>query len=314
MGDEYIITGMSSILNSENIKPGVDLKDLERQMVNKGFITKTDDPQDKLSKELNNTAKMLGINLSDDASDNNDDGETFNLNNVSNDTFARKPTVQVPEQSWTSKLSSERKDYSLDARTNEKERRHHIDSVMGDMTGFSFEKEKQEDIKIAMLSEIDSLIFSLGEEDVDLSRIPQVTRHSSFEDVESVLKNLRHKNDHLRYCSFAEEFMMFTAHALEDLFDGKKTWFGKYKPDLTGWHNHVNVKLRRMRHDTGQLVSGIMSDYNVGPTARIMFELVPSMILYSRTRKTQYNKANVNFNDSDIDAAKERIRSFNTTK
>jgi hypothetical protein len=94
--------------------------------------------------------------------------------------------------------------------------------------GFSFEKEKREDMKCAMLAEIDSLMGNLAEEDVDLTRIPRVDRNSSYEEVEIVLKMLRHKNDHTRYCSFAEEFLLFGAYALEELFDGKRTWFGRY--------------------------------------------------------------------------------------
>ncbi len=181
----------------------------------------------------------------------------------------------------------------LRTRTQEQERRAHIDSVIGNdgiSSGFSFENEKREDIKCSMLADIDSLLSSLSDEGVDLSRIPSVTRNSSFEEVESVLKLLRHKNDHARCHSFAEEFLIFGACALEELFDGKRKWFGKYQPDLTGWHNHVNVKISRMRHDTSKIVSDVMQDYNIGPGARILLELIPSMVVYSKTRKQQYGE------------------------
>ena len=106
---------------------------------------------------------------------------------------------------------------------------------------------------------------------------------------------LRHKNDHTRYCSFAEEFLLFGAYALEELFDGKRTFFSRYQPDLTGWHNHVNVKLKRMRHDTGQLVSAVMQDYNIGPGARVLLELIPSAVIYSKMRKQQYSQPSLTF-------------------
>lgn len=317
MDDNYIITGMSSIINHDNVKTGIDLKDIEKKIMKGTTIKNSYDPQEKLAQELKNTAKSLGLTFGDTKFDIND--------NITEDTppppsnsiddvnmFARKsPSPVIENRSWTSRMSQDKKDDSLDARTHEQKRRDHIDNIMGDAMGFSFEKEKKEDIKMVMLSEIDSLISTLSEEDADLSRIPQVTRMNSFDEVESVLKNLRHKNDHLRYCTFAEEFLLFGAHALEDLFDGNKTWFGRYKPDLTGWHNHVNIKLRRMRHDTGQLVNGVMSELNISPAARILFELVPSMVLYSRTRKQQYSKPNISVSDSEMDAARERIRSMN---
>jgi hypothetical protein len=191
----------------------------------------------------------------------------------------------------------------------EQERREHIDTVMGntDSGGFSFEKEKREDVKCAMLAEIDSLMGSLVEEDIDLTRIPRVDRNSSYDEVEAVLKMLRHKNDHTRYCSFAEEFLLFGAYGLEELFDGKRTWFGRYQPDLTGWHNHVNIKLRRMRHDTGQLVNGVMQDYNIGPGARVLLELLPNMVLYSKMRKQQHHQPGI-FNDDEMLRHQQNIR------
>jgi hypothetical protein len=183
---------------------------------------------------------------------------------------------------------------------------------MGEPDGdkFSFDKEKEEDLKCSMLSDIDSLIGTLSEDGVDLSRIPQVTSASSYENVEAVLRMLRHKNDHSRYCSFAEEILLSGVSALEELFDGNKTYFGKYSPDLTGWHNHVNVKLKRMRHDTGQIVQGVMQDYGMGPMMRVMAELIPNMVLYSRMRKQQKGSSRM-FNDMDMMAANRRVRDVN---
>lgn len=318
MSSNHILTGLGSIVNIDNIKPGINLRELEKQLIG-GSAGKVADPADRLNQELKNTAKSLGITLGGA----NDDNVTFKPTASDHETQVianddeydddDKPTDFAPaEYKPTHLFARQYKNDDLTRRTFEQQRKSQIDNVMGtdEDAQFSFEKEKKEDIKISMLSEIDSLYSTLSEEDVDLTRIPQVNRLSTFEEVESVLKNLRHKNDHIRYCTFAEEMMMNAAHALEELFDGKKLWFGRYKPDLTGWHNHVNVKLRRMRHDTGQIVGGVMDEFNVGPTARIMLELVPSMILYSKSRKQQHNRPNMTFTDDEMDAARERIRNI----
>jgi hypothetical protein len=185
----------------------------------------------------------------------------------------------------------------------EQKRREHIKRVVGsDQREFSLEKEKREDMKSAMLAEIDSLMDILVEVGIDLSRIPEVSQSSSYEAVESVLRTLRHKNDATRYTTFAEEILLMGVQALEELFDGKRMWFDKYQPDLTGWHNTVNSKLKRMRHDTGQIVSTIMHDYNISPGVRIMMELVPNMILYSNQRKEQHSQPG--WYDADRDDAK----------
>lgn len=217
------------------------------------------------------------------------------------------PRETSPAPSSVPSYSFDKHSYpdDLESRTKEQGMKDRIDSVFGkpSTSNFSFEKEKKEDNKCVMLSEIDSLINILEGEDIDLSRIPKVDRHSSYEDVDSVLKILRHKNDHNRYCSFADEFLLFGAYALEEMFNGKRTWLNS-KPDLTGWHNHLNVKLKRMRHDTGQVMSGVMQDYNIGPGLRILLELIPSMVLYSRTRKTQHSQADLFNDDSMIESVK----------
>lgn len=375
--DTYILNGISDILNGDNIKPGIDIRDLERKMINGGLIQKVKDPQDKFNEEMKDTARRLGINFNDfskpqksiptqssgrlprdisiddtpkpsyqspparsprynnedDTPDENPD-DASGSDTDSDDDDERTPSPKSPNpprlsDSWKSGGSStiyndnrsganyssgynsgvSRGD-SLHTRTVEEERRAHINSVnaeMGASMGVSFEREKREDAKCQMLEEIDSLMFSLQEEEADLSRIPRVDKNSTFDEVEGVLKMLRHKNDRSRYCSFAEEFLLFGAYGLEELFDGKRTWFGRYRPDLTGWHNHVNVKLRRMRHDTSTLVSGIMQDYNIGPGARLLLELVPNMVLYSKMRKQQHDQPSL-YSDEEINQASNRIR------
>lgn len=376
--DPHIVTGMDAIVNPDNIKPGIDLKELERRMISGGLIQqKIKDPQDKFNDELKDAAQKLGISFgefttkntsqsrssysvpaparpqpslptldsgysgggygsssggggSSNNKDDEDEDEEGTNEDEEEDDEEEQPKSSPPAPSYSSSrtggsspppqsYSSENRFSSEDrprfggdlrTRTQEQERRAHIDSVMGVAEGtssFSFEKEKREDMKCAMLAEIDSLMSSLAEEDVDLTRIPKVDRNSSYEEVDSVLKMLRHKNDHTRYCSFAEEFLLFGAYALEELFDGKRTWFGRYQPDLTGWHNHVNVKLKRMRHDTGQLVSGVMQDYNIGPGARVLLELVPNMVLYSKMKKQQHNQPGL-FSDEEMAQVNNRLR------
>lgn len=183
--------------------------------------------------------------------------------------------------------------------TNEQQRAAHIDRVVGEGLGFNLDQERKEDLKCAMLAEIDILMEVLGEADVDLSRVPAVDRKSVYEEVDTVLKMLRHKSDHVRYCGFADEFLLFGAYALEEMFDGKRVYFGKYNPDLTGWHNQLNVKLKRMRTDTSQIVSSVMHDYNISPGIRILLELIPSMFMYSKMRSQQHGQPGL-FSDESM--------------
>lgn len=192
----------------------------------------------------------------------------------------------------------------------DQETRDHIRNVNQEVSTVSssiVEREKREDMKCTMLEEIDHMVDQLTQEEVDLSRIKMPGPNSTYEEVETTMKILRHKYDRSRYVGFAEEALLLGAVGLEELFDGKRVFFGRYQPCLTGYSNQLQVKLRRMRHDTSQIVSGIMQDYNISPGWRMALELGPNMVLYSRMRKQQYAQPSI-YSDEDMQRASERIR------
>lgn len=210
---------------------------------------------------------------------------------------------------------SNTRETELERRTNEQIRHDQIKGVMDEMgakntTIFTLEQTRRQDEKLTMLDEIASLKMSLEEDEAKgIENIPQVNNKSSYEEVENVLKSYRLINDRMRYCSLADEFILWGAQGMEELFNGKRTWFSRYNPDLTGWSKQVSVKLRRMRHETSQLVGGIMHDYNIGPGMRIVLELIPNMFMYARTKKQNYGKPTL-ISDSEISKAISDIRNY----
>lgn len=199
----------------------------------------------------------------------------------------------------TSRMSDD-----LRARTDEEVRHRQVVDVMSsfaapDAKFVSLDEAKREEEKLIMLDEIDSLRSSLMEEDAaGLNSIPEVTSRDSYASVENVLRRLRLKNDRTRYTSLADEFLLWGAYCLEQIFDGERKVFGK-QPDLTGWSKEVQVKLRRMRHDTSTVVSDVMHGYHIGPMARIGLELIPNLFMFARRRKENHGKASL-YADSDI--------------
>jgi len=200
-------------------------------------------------------------------------------------------------------------------RTEEERNHNQIKNVIKNMGGsndniISLEQAKKEDDKTIMLEEIDSLRASLEEENAHgLDKIPKVNQDSTIDEVENVLKRLRLKNDRSRYTSLADEILLWGATGMEELFNGERVWMGKYKIDLRGWNKEVQVKLRRMRHDTSTLVSGIMHDYNIGSGMRIILELVPNMFMFAKRKKVNYGKPDL-YSDSDISNAMNNIQNY----
>jgi hypothetical protein len=129
--------------------------------------------------------------------------------------------------------------------------------------------------------------------------------NSTMEEIEMVYRTFRMKNDRNRCASLAEEVILSGAELMEFLFDGKQEIpVVGWKPDYTGYHNTVNVKLHRMRFETASVVSGIIEQYNLSPLSRVMLELLPSLVLYPSHRQKQ--KARPGLGD-DPDFAADRV-------
>lgn len=177
--------------------------------------------------------------------------------------------------------------------TEEQERRQHINAVMGDLrhetrTSFGIERERVQDVKASKLEQIGQLRLALEEDGIDCTAVGNPTMESTMTEIDSVLNILRLKNDRNRYSSLAEEVLLGGAEAIETVLDGTRAipLIG-WKPDYRGYHNTLNVKLHRMRYETSSLVGSIIQKHNIGSTARILMEILPSFFLYPRQQRRQ---------------------------
>jgi hypothetical protein len=193
------------------------------------------------------------------------------------------------------------KDDQLNYMTMEQKKQNHVNNVLQDIDNdedleYDIDKERDDDDKNVLLEQIDMLRDTLGDDGINVSNVPVVTKSNSISDIKTIYKSLRLKSDRNRYCSFAEELILSAAYGVEYLFDGKNEWFGR-KPDLVGWSNTVRIKLRRCRFQTSSLIKDMMQDYSIGPAVQICLELIPSLFLYSRQKKISNNEFS-NANDS----------------
>ena len=309
--DSTNITGISRLINYEGDR---NLEDLEKGIIDDINDTTEINDVEQYKQQLEELGNALGVSLDDDDEDKEDDNEgdimdeeahpyeqsTVNFSNKYNsedidNMFNKVPSYKPRPNSYMERVTEEQKKQRI--------LRHVLDGVEDQK--FSVEKEKEEDDKAILLEQIDMLITNLKDEGIDVSRVPEVDNSSPIEDIENVHKILRLKNDRNRYCSFSEECILAGSHTLEWLFDGKKQYIGR-RPDLRGWSATVNIKLRRMRYDTSTFVSEVMQDYNLGHGTRILFELLPSLFLYSKMKKSQY--ADNLITSDEMNSAIDRIR------
>jgi hypothetical protein len=238
------------------------------------------------NKPVNNTSTIqqstnykAPYNLADSDDDSDNDSPTQTNYRPSNDNYH-------PPTSWN---AGRPVDEQLNRMTNEERKQEHISRVLGNMEKNNddaafVQKEDEEDEMAILIEQIDLLRTNLESEGIDLSRIPNIDASSSKKEAKAVFKILQIKNDRARYCDFFNEGILAVAYGLESIFDGKRDVFGS-KIDLTGYSDTVKVKLRRMRYDTSNFVSGIMQGYNINSGWRIILELLPSLFLYSRNRR-----------------------------
>ena len=155
------------------------------------------------------------------------------------------------------------------------------------------EKQEEEDIKNELLEKIALLREILTDEQISLANIHLVDNDNSLGEIRSTLRTLRNKNNRNRNTYFAEDCIIGFSYGMEELCNGKNEYFGR-KPDLRGWSRTVNTKLRRMRPDTSEIAQNVTEGIGIGPGARILIELIPSMFIYSRKRQATHNSHAVN--------------------
>jgi hypothetical protein len=200
------------------------------------------------------------------------------------------PSSNSIPKSWS---SSNPDDSQLNRMTNEELKQSRVSEVLSNIEKNNddaefIQQEDEGDEMARIMEQIDLLRGNLENENIDLTRIPEVNSGTSKKEAKAVLRILQIKNDRLRYCDFFEEGILAVAYGLEGVFNGNREILGS-KIDLTGYSDTVKVKLRRMRYDTSNFVSGIMQGYNISSGWRIVLELIPSLFLYSRNRRLKAN-------------------------
>lgn len=239
-------------------------------------------PYDK-PKSSSSTTKSGGISY------NQSSKAPYNVVDDDDDDDSAPTTVQSPMGKMAEWSAGNPDDDQLNRMTNEERKQDHLNKVLGDMDKNNddaefLQKEDEEDEMARIMEQIDLLKNNLESEGVDLGRIPDVNTGTSKKEAKAILRILQIKNDRLRYCDFFEEGILAVAYGMEGFFNGQREILGS-KIDLTGYSDTVKVKLRRMRYDTSNFVSGIMQGYNISSGWRIMLELIPSLFLYSRDRR-----------------------------
>ena len=167
----------------------------------------------------------------------------------------------------------------------------------------TFYEEEVKNKKAMLIEQIQLLKLLLEEDGENVDKIPDVSEYDDIKKLEHIHRILKIKKDRAQFSTMGEEILLFFVHLLENVFDGKTTYFGKYAPDLRGFHCNVQQRLRRNRFETSTIVSNIVENYQISPQSKLLLELIPSLFLYSFTKSqhtSKFSKKDLNDNLSSI--------------
>lgn len=309
MGDPLLVKGFGNLISPDALGGEIDINELEKQLYGES-TQQNRSYAEKAQAMMAATAANLGLALGGDFNSSFAGTPIATPTGTPRPQYTPRPTPRpetptpTPIPSATpmpSAIPMPSVISSYEEMTNEEIQRERISSVMGHMGGgpaISFAAEKARDEKLQLLAEIDDLRDQLKASNCRTDGIREVDGNSTLEEVLTVRNILRFKDDRIKYSAMANELIMFLAYGIEELFNGEREFFG-YKFDMRGWSSHVQVKLRRIQTELSNITSNIFEETGISPAFRIGLELIPSAVIYSRTRAAQFNQPLLNINEPD---------------
>lgn len=299
--DALSVYGLGGLVNPARSIPGATEVERtftdstsSRETTREQHISATEEFQRRIAAIESASGVSLGESSRVPADDDDDDDRDRERDREHDDDFAPRsepsastPSTYAPQRAAPSQpsiqLSPEGVRYTQEAMKSDRMSSALSALSINPESYISIEHENDE--KLSLIEEINELISVFRDSGEDVSTIHVSTIDEPIEAIRANHRSLLHRNDRKRYGSIADDCIMLIATSIAQIFNGKREYFG-FRPNLSGWPQHMMPKLRRMRHDTSQMTSSLFNNYNIGVGGRIFLELVPSMIMYARDHST----------------------------
>lgn len=310
MDSSINIIGISSLINQNEVDKKLDIKDIENEFINKNSYFNKYQPSKQEEyvsiEDYQNKLKNMNINFNNDTIESiNNDTKSVISDKVS--MYSYNPEMEdtksiisqlndldkdLNELNFNNFSAPQKNDIHFNHITNEQHNQDIINNALGgefdnNNIDFDIDQESKDEKKLMLLEKIDDIRSELMDEGINVDKVPHVDHNSELDTIEYVYRVYMIKYNRHRFSGFAEEFILAGAGILETIFNGKNEFLG-LRPDLTDYSDTVRVKLRRLRHETSTIMGGVIEQYDIGPFARIMIELIPSAFLHAKLNKSQY--------------------------
>lgn len=198
--------------------------------------------------------------------------------------------------------------------TEEQRRRDVINDVLGksDTQHFDLSQERDHDTKTSKLERIEMLRLMLEDDGISCKSVGKLDINASMAEIDSALSILQMRNDHNRYSTIAEEIIQTAAQGIEAVLNGQnRIPILNIAPDYTGLSATMQVKMHRLRGETSAVVEDVVKSAGLGPKARLIFELFPTLVLYPINNARQKGKSSLRRSRSAIRKSDERDKLMN---
>jgi len=217
------------------------------------------------------------------------ESDNYKLNN-------NKPSTQSTYKYQSDPINY--KDNNFRKLTDDQRKQNITDSVINDVVP-NMDKEsgnddyesayklRDDDRRAEMLKDISELRNLIGKSGHQVDDLPQVDSSADIRDIERCYQSHRKYYDDIKFSNTSDDWVKIFAFGLEYLFDGKKTYFGQFSPDLTDYYKTIQTKTRFMRYDLSRTISKFSRKNNIHWIGSAIFTLIPSMIVYSRQKNVE---------------------------
>jgi len=306
MINEYnVLRGINELIDTSVYGDDIDVKLIEKEMVKQGFIADNTprrtpsmskhismlfedvglDPETMLPRDIQSTSKPAGSVLS-----------AATIRDNVDEPVPPQPPAPTSIQNFT----------------NEQIFRKQVDNAFGGGdTNTSFSDVKKEQEIYLLLAQIEEYKEEICASGCELKGVAEHTINDNIKDIRNTLGMLRRRLDVIRYTDISGELMTLAAKFIERIFNGKRVFLGKYKPDLTGWSKSIQPRIRRCKPEASEAVSGVLEEYELGFMMRVALELLPSAFTYTpETQKRAALSHKPRGTPTDIAKLAERVKSL----
>ena len=288
ISDKTDIAGIHMMMNGDDVESQFDLEEMEKNIINGKFLVNQEDLKKNMADDYMNSMMNLDLDTTSGPSRNNfDDFDNRAESEAEQDNYPSSRQDNYPSSRQDNYPSSRHSIDNMDIHTKEHERSQHINEFLRDDSDddddtYDMNPERIEDNEAMIVEQIEHLKTELESEGCDVSKY-EINKGDSYDHIKKIWEKLKLKSQYKTYSNMFDEGVLLIANGVEWAFDGKKDYYG-YRPNMDGWSDTVNLKLKRMRLETATLISGVIQRYKMSSGISIFAQLAVSGILYSVTK------------------------------